>query len=457
MAEIKIRVGGDGTGFFALQNKIEARSKVTAALLSALTKKTASEEIREIQRVASVEEATRRNRARALLRERAERRAAAAEAAKPPVITPTVKPSVAGQLGGQFLSGAAGRFGALVGAAAIEQAVARTVRYGGEIDDLTKKTGASAKALQEWAYVANQNGATLDDVANSFRGLSKARQDAIGNPGGDSEKAFGMLGISPFEVKNDSQSQIFGKIASAFNANDFGGGEEALIGKVLGRSGTSMLASFKDDFGALVDEANRLGFILEDSVVSNLDKIGDAVSKVTAMFRVPLASAILFVANAITGITNMLGAQARMMGHISAAATSNPLTKSGRNQIREALKLASAEASNANPFKAFGDAFKDSEEEQKKDASRTRTQRPGWIDPEIKEEKEEKKAKTPFSMSADASTRIGGFIGGTNPGIIADILGRQQLAAQQQIARNTAELLAWMRSRNFTLDDEGSL
>lgn len=454
MPELKVKVGADGTGFFALQSKVEARAKVTAALLSALTKKGANEEIRELQRVASVEEATRRNRARALLRERAEKRAAAAEAAKPPVITPTVKPSIAGQLGGQFAAGATSRLGAFVGAVAIEQAVVRTVQYGGVIDDLTKKTGASAKALQEWAYVANQNGATLDDVANSFRGLSKARQDAIGNPGGESEKAFGLLGIGPSEIKNDSQTQIFGKIASAFNANDFGGGEEALIEKVLGKGGGSMLASFKDDFGALVEEANRLGLILEDKIVSNLDKIGDAVTKVSAMFRGPLASAIVFIANALTGITNMIAAQARMLGHITVAATSNPLTKGGRTQIREALKLAAVEASNANPFKAFADAFKDSEEEKK--GGTTRTQRPGWREGELKEAKE-KEAKTPFSMSSDSATKIGGFIGGTNPGIIADLLGRQQLATQQKIERNTAALLEWMRSRDFSVEDNGSL
>lgn len=469
MANLTIKVGGDGTGFFALQNKIEARSRVTAALLRALTKEGSNEEIRELQRVASVEEATRRNRLRAIRRERAERRAAAAEAladerraAAPPVIKPPIipgkKPSLASQIGGHFAGAATSHVAGFLSIAALSEASRRTVMFGSAIDDLHKTTGASIRSLQEWVYAASKNGATIDDIGLAFKGLAKARDDALG---GNAEKlaAFGILGIDEGALKTNSIDQSMRAVADAFNKNDFGADTEPLAEKVMGRGGVSMIATFKDDFRALAEEAQKLNAILSDGTVKELANIANEVVKIIAQFRGPLAQAVMFVARAISVMVNQIAAQSKAVGHMFMAVTSNPLTKGGRNQMRESLKLAFDEAMNGSRAKAWTDLFS-SPSATASSATKERAKKSGFI-PE--EEKEKKEAKTriessKFEMTADGPTKIGGFIGGTAPGLISSLLlGRQQLSEQQKIARNTQELLNWMKSRNFSVDDEGSL
>jgi hypothetical protein len=68
--------------------------------------------------------------------------------------------------------------------------------------------------------------------------------------------------------------------------------------------------------------------------------------------------------------------------------------------------------------------------------------------------------KSPFSMSADSLTRVGGFAGGAKASIIGDILGRQQLKEQRDtnaILLRMERNLAIANSPQIHRDTEGSL
>ncbi len=179
-----------------------------------------------------------------------------------------------------------------------------------------------------------------------------------------------------------------------------------------------------------------MGIILKDSVIGNLDKIGDAADRISAVFKGPLATAIVFVARTVEALINQMGAMFRSMGHLSTISPKDLLTKQGRASMFEAMKASNQAFNDASPIKAFNDIFFPKEE--RKDDPLPKQERDVKALMKVEEEKKVKTALDPMRVNPDSAAKIGGFIGGAAGGVnIRDILGRQQLTAQQQIARNT--------------------
>lgn len=57
----------------------------------------------------------------------------------------------------------------------------------------------------------------------------------------------------------------------------------------------------------------------------------------------------------------------------------------------------------------------------------------------------------PFHMNADSATRVGQFIGGSTPGLINDLLGRQQITETRKIVANTARISEKIDQQNALL------
>lgn len=352
----------------------------------------------------------------------------------------------------------AGTLGAAFTIAGIANKTREVVEYGSKIFDLSQKTGTSIKTLQEWGYAAQQNGAQIEDVSNAFRGLSKARREALENPTGDTAKAFAAVGIDDSALRNLSQSDLFRKIADTFNKVDFGADEEALADKMLGRGGTTLLATFKDDFASLIDEANRLGIVLDDGVVKKLDEAGDAAQRIAAAFRGPFANAVVYVIKLISAVISSLQSTFENIGLGISLITRNPFTQEGRDQIKDTIaeiKKVNAEAGK-EWLKLFGvipeEPVVKAEREQRNAA------------PEQKQEQEkELKTRTdrekPIGIESDAATRIGAFIGGATPGLGAAVFGNQPRMETKltEISRNTAETARVLKQRSSPVNNEGSL
>jgi hypothetical protein len=61
-----------------------------------------------------------------------------------------------------------------------------------------------------------------------------------------------------------------------------------------------------------------------------------------------------------------------------------------------------------------------------------------------------------FGMKSDSATSVGALIGGyATGGMVNDILGRQQLTETQKVARNTEAMLNLIRARGFVVSDDG--
>ena len=189
--------------------------------------------------------------------------------------------------------------------AAILTAAKAMIKYGGDVADTAKKLGISTTALQEFEYAAKQNGATLDDVAAGFRGLAKARDDALAGDKGKMN-TFAAFGVDEAMLKAGHLEQIFHRIAETVRTTDFGASQLPMVEDVLGRAGGTLIPMMVAGLAEAVEEARKLGVVLGEDVIQSLDEAGDAVDKLTARLRGPLGASVAFFADRLRDIVDFL-------------------------------------------------------------------------------------------------------------------------------------------------------
>lgn len=208
-------------------------------------------------------------------------------------------------VGARFAQNLKSQFAAAFSTAILAQRAREVVQFAGQIADLGKKTKASSEFLQQLAYAADQNGASIDTVSAALRGLAKARADALS---GDATKlaTFDAFGVSKAALESEKLENIFKRIAQTLHTTDFGEDELPMVEAILTRAGADLLPLIKEGFSNAAAEAERLGIILADPVIKNLDAAGDSVDKLAARIRGPLGAAIGFAANRVREIVDFL-------------------------------------------------------------------------------------------------------------------------------------------------------
>ncbi len=177
-----------------------------------------------------------------------------------------------------------GRNLTLVGTAMVGSLTAvtlATAKSAEEIDMLAKKTGVGREELQELAYVANQEGASLEMLGTNLARLSRNMYDAA-NGTGEAKDAFKALGInvkdSTGNLKNSDA--ILVDIANKFKAMPNDTERSALAMKLFGRSGADMIPFLRqggDEIERLRKEARDLGYVLDDETIRQMEELGDTL------------------------------------------------------------------------------------------------------------------------------------------------------------------------------------
>lgn len=214
--------------------------------------------------------------------------------------------TAAGKQAGKFGSALKGQLAAAFGTAAIAAYTRQLLQAVGHIKDLSDRTGVSTTALQEMEYAGKAVGVTLDDIAQSFRALSKSRAEAMQNPKSDAAQAFGAMGIDRSMLQADSLEQTFRRIANTIRSTDFGASELVLVNTLLGRAAGELIPLFKTNMEESAEEAHRLGVILDDEVVNSLDRAGDAVDRLGLRMRGVLAPIVERIADILLNIIDAL-------------------------------------------------------------------------------------------------------------------------------------------------------
>lgn len=145
---------------------------------------------------------------------------------------------------------------------AMAAAVGEFVKVGGAIDDMSGRTGIAREALQEIGFAAMQGGASMEDLEQALRAMSRVT---------------GKGGIDNFLMYADAISKIEdpGKRA-----------QEAM--RLFGKSGTKLLPMLADGAAGIQkmrEQARLMGVVLSEDDSKAADKLGDALDQLKGTFR----------------------------------------------------------------------------------------------------------------------------------------------------------------------------
>lgn len=150
------------------------------------------------------------------------------------------------------------------GLAPLTAAVFKFAASGSEIDDAAQRTGASAEALSQLKYAAEQSGTSLQTVEKGMRKLS---QTVTSSADGSKEaaKSLAVIGLSAKKLKGLTPDQQFLAVAQALSQVTDPGKRAARAMEILGKSGAELLPLMNDGadgIKTLMQQADSLGLTI---------------------------------------------------------------------------------------------------------------------------------------------------------------------------------------------------
>lgn len=182
---------------------------------------------------------------------------------------------------GKVAGVAFGAVTAAVGAAssAIAAGVKNTAEYADNIDKMSQKLGMSAEAYQEWDFIAQHSGTSVEGLQASMKTLSNAAVDG--------KDAFEKLGISIKDAQAMSQEELFGAVIEKLQGMEEGSERTAIASDLLGRSATelgALLNTSAEDTEAMRQQVHELGGVLSDDAVKAGAAFQDSLQNLQTAF-----------------------------------------------------------------------------------------------------------------------------------------------------------------------------
>lgn len=190
---------------------------------------------------------------------------------------------------------------AALGGAELIAASKRALDYSDAIADLSDRTGASTKVIQEFRYAAQMSGS---DVGTADAALEKfTRTLGLAQSGSQTQaKLFRELGVTSGDFETAFRQTLDGleKLPSVSERN-------AVALQIFGKSAgtlTALLGQGTRGYDELAAAARDLGVVLEDSVIRNAGQANDKLDQMKMILDAQFASAIAQNAGAVVTLGN---------------------------------------------------------------------------------------------------------------------------------------------------------
>ena len=183
-----------------------------------------------------------------------------------------------------------------------------TAAYGDNIDKMSQKMGISAKAYQEWDFVMQHAGSSIDSLKGSMKTLANAATS-----GND---AFAKLGITQKQIAGMSQEELFGATISALQNVKNETERTSLASKLLGKGATELGALFNmtsDETDALKKQVHDLGGVMSDDAVkaaaSYQDEMQNMKTALTGVKNNIMSSFLPGISSVMNGLSKVFSGQ----------------------------------------------------------------------------------------------------------------------------------------------------
>ncbi len=134
--------------------------------------------------------------------------------------------------------------------------------YGDNIDKMSQKMGMSAEGYQEWDFIMQHCGTSMETM--------KASMKTLANAASTGSEAFDQLGISQEQIANMSQEELFNATIAALQNVEDETTRTYLAGQTLGRGATelgALLNTSAEDTEAMRQQVHDLGGVMSDDAV----------------------------------------------------------------------------------------------------------------------------------------------------------------------------------------------
>lgn len=180
--------------------------------------------------------------------------------------------------------------------------------YADSIDKASQKLGISAEAYQEWDFIAQHSGTSVDTLKGSMKKLVSAV-----DTGSD---AFKEIGLSMDEVKGMSQEELFSAVITQLQGMEEGTERTALAQKLLGK-GAQELAPLLNTSAEATEEmrkqAHDLGGVLSDEAVKAgadfEDSLQNLQTSITGLKNGALAEFLPACSKVMNGLTKIFSGE----------------------------------------------------------------------------------------------------------------------------------------------------
>ena len=184
--------------------------------------------------------------------------------------------------------------------------VSDVAAYGDAIDKNSQKMGISAKAYQEWDFILQHSGSSIDAMSRGMMTLSKQAES--------NSDAFTKLGITQNDLATLNKEDLFAKTIEGLQALGEGTERDALAAELFGGSAKELgplLNTTADDVAAMRQQVNDLGGVMGDDAVKNAAAFQDAMQNLQTAFegikRGFLDDFLPSFTNVIDGLTAIFG------------------------------------------------------------------------------------------------------------------------------------------------------
>ena len=154
--------------------------------------------------------------------------------------------------------------------------------YADSFDKMSQRVGISSETLSELSYAATLSGTSIEQVEESFKGLSQKIVEAV-DKGGDADALFSSIGLSAQELASSSPEEQFYRVADAIAGIDDPTRRAAVAMQVFGESGRELLPLLSGGSAGLEEmrnEARELGATVSTSAASMGAQYGDAITRI---------------------------------------------------------------------------------------------------------------------------------------------------------------------------------
>lgn len=172
------------------------------------------------------------------------------------------------------------------------------------IGDEAKRAGVSAKAFQEWKFVAEQNRIGIDSMVDGLKELNLRADEFVQTGSGPAAEAFQRLGYGAADLqkklKNPSalMLEIIKRLGQMDQAAQIRIADE-LFGGTGGERFVELLQQGEKGIRATIDRAHELGVIMDNEVIAKAAELDRQFNAVATTVSTGLKKAIVESAAAL--------------------------------------------------------------------------------------------------------------------------------------------------------------